>query len=992
MQPGGSFGGPCRRCIYVVSLRKLVLVALVLGVVVLGSTGSNGNYGAGSGLAYGANAQVNEWSVCTLEGILALSDTVAVELSDNYITVQKMLEGLTFLLKNRDKDALGLEGQKQAAWEGLVPAPGIFSGGFYDPHYSRISEAWVPPYITQPVDRTANCSCNPYWLQFLNKYYSNQTLGIPCDTFCLVSRLMWDSQIMSSIAPQFDVSIGAITRFWVILSNSSVQGILCPYGPFRARNMTIIDVMDEPNQQTLDPFFVSPETNPTRKPLWSDPYYPQWEMMVQVIQPLYGRNDQLLGGVAAGISIDKTNNFLTEETITPGGFGMLLSKKGCLITAPSFAYTTLFGENFTKNTKDSICLNSSTADFSNFVSSFQSGKGFTTLTLYQKPWIFTYQALEDLPWVLSIASPQENIISSASFSVEPSSVLIKASDSRVVFTILLVNDGLVPVILFYPEQLSFLTSNATGNSTVLSQSSSVVIQFYFTGDLPFTSGLRFGVKDAVTEYNLCFNTEIYVPVSINKEENKALKVGLGVTFAFILVLVFVGVIFSLIIRHFHRKVLVLSQPMSTPDLMKTPAAAVIQKLQSIRDESKLSREDKLALDEIANLIASNKLHCPDYISHKLAGGVVIDAETDAYIMDFAGDKLKDSHANSRLDLKLISEVSAESHNMYDSWSYNIFDETSLPQCVLAIFQHKSLLEYYKIDASKFGSWICSILNGYKANPYHSAMHAVDVFQAVSALLSHLQNELPVKYVFSLLFSSLVHDYGHPGVNNNFLYRTFDPLALQYNGISILENYHITESFKLTLGSSLLDFMNKEQLREFHELVTHTILATDMTRHVETLSLFNAKMAGGGLDMTKKSDALLLCQILIKLADISNPTRQEDISVRWTDLISQEFYLQGDKEHTMGLSKSPFMDRDHQLVAKSQRTFIEFVVKDLLAAVKPLLLPEFAEMLQSNLYSNLNFWIERDSSISRPVTPAAVALASPLSQPQSPGGSLTKSLV
>jgi len=42
---------------------------------------------------------------------------------------------------------------------------------------------------------------------------------------------------------------------------------------------------------------------------------------------------------------------------------------------------------------------------------------------------------------------------------------------------------------------------------------------------------------------------------------------------------------------------------------------------------------------------------------------------------------------------------------------------------------------------------------------------------------------------ALMIAACVHDVGHPGTSNTFQVSTESELALQYNDISVLENYH-----------------------------------------------------------------------------------------------------------------------------------------------------------------------------------------------------------
>lgn len=54
---------------------------------------------------------------------------------------------------------------------------------------------------------------------------------------------------------------------------------------------------------------------------------------------------------------------------------------------------------------------------------------------------------------------------------------------------------------------------------------------------------------------------------------------------------------------------------------------------------------------------------------------------------------------------------------------------------------------------------------------------------------------------ALLMAAIMHDYRHPGVNNGYLVRDLDPLALTYNDASVLENFHAAEGFKMMLDQN-----------------------------------------------------------------------------------------------------------------------------------------------------------------------------------------------
>lgn len=85
-------------------------------------------------------------------------------------------------------------------------------------------------------------------------------------------------------------------------------------------------------------------------------------------------------------------------------------------------------------------------------------------------------------------------------------------------------------------------------------------------------------------------------------------------------------------------------------------------------------------------------------------------------------------------------------------------------------------------------------------PYHNSFHAADVlhainyftqFDRISALITPM--ELMAMYV-----AAAIHDFDHPGVNNNFLVSTTNPLAVLYNDKAVLENYHLSAAFQTLL--------------------------------------------------------------------------------------------------------------------------------------------------------------------------------------------------
>ena len=78
-------------------------------------------------------------------------------------------------------------------------------------------------------------------------------------------------------------------------------------------------------------------------------------------------------------------------------------------------------------------------------------------------------------------------------------------------------------------------------------------------------------------------------------------------------------------------------------------------------------------------------------------------------------------------------------------------------------------------------------------------------------------------------SAIIHDYEHRGVNNDFLIKSHDDLAVLYNDHSPMENHHLASAFGLMKDDSY-DFLKglQPKLRtNLRKQVIDMVLATDM---------------------------------------------------------------------------------------------------------------------------------------------------------------------
>jgi len=292
-------------------------------------------------------------------------------------------------------------------------------------------------------------------------------------------------------------------------------------------------------------------------------------------------------------------------------------------------------------------------------------------------------------------------------------------------------------------------------------------------------------------------------------------------------------------------------------------------------------------------------------------------------------------APSNIDNKLYQDIDTQEFNIF-KLEKAIGRENILSLIGYYIFKYFSFDEIIKYN--KFEKWSQKIADGYvRNNFYHNDLHAADVTHTCFLYFKLGEFENVNKFsksnICSLFLSCMCHDYQHPGVNNNFLKETNNKIAIRYNDSSILENMHISKTFKLCLNNreyNIFDGVEKNLYKQMRKEMISCVLATDMAFHnfyVEFLKKCNEEKKeeknDKNDDKKEKDDKNQnYMNVLIHSADISNPTKIFDIYFDWAKLVVEEFWDQGDKEKKLNLPC--FCDREKVSIYQSQLGFINFI--------------------------------------------------------------------
>ena len=105
-----------------------------------------------------------------------------------------------------------------------------------------------------------------------------------------------------------------------------------------------------------------------------------------------------------------------------------------------------------------------------------------------------------------------------------------------------------------------------------------------------------------------------------------------------------------------------------------------------------------------------------------------------------------------------------------------------------------------------------------------------------------------------------------------------------------------------------------------------IIATDMALHFDYVNKFKAFNDEDVHDFSKEDNRIFLMCMCLHISDLTNPTKRWKGSEKWTLLVYEEFFVQGDKEKELGLPVGDLNDRSKINLAKSQMGFIDFIVQ------------------------------------------------------------------
>jgi hypothetical protein len=306
--------------------------------------------------------------------------------------------------------------------------------------------------------------------------------------------------------------------------------------------------------------------------------------------------------------------------------------------------------------------------------------------------------------------------------------------------------------------------------------------------------------------------------------------------------------------------------------------------------------------------------------------------------------------------ELVGQQCASLHGLLaqvSTWDFDLLElqklagDVTMVLTVQACLQSHNLITNLDLDEKGLRAFLKEMSGSYLKLPYHNDLHCSDVTQTMCALLSScgLGSIYSKNTVLAVLLAACIHDVGHGGLSNNYLKVTEDDLALRYGNKSPLENMHCSLLYEILKKPDMDIFagLDDVQWRESRKVILSLILGTDMAHHFDQVSKTQLFLEVHGEDVKSfyrgaqesiecfqdDKNRIFIMELFLHCSDISNPFKPFHICAQWADLVSQEFFSQGDKERSNGMDISPMMDRATSNLFNMQMGFIEFVVSPLI---------------------------------------------------------------
>ncbi|KAL8567864.1 hypothetical protein ACOMHN_058986 [Nucella lapillus] len=257
------------------------------------------------------------------------------------------------------------------------------------------------------------------------------------------------------------------------------------------------------------------------------------------------------------------------------------------------------------------------------------------------------------------------------------------------------------------------------------------------------------------------------------------------------------------------------------------------------------------------------------------------------------------------------------------------DDDGTLKASVRMFIDADIFNQFKVPYEVMCRWLCTVKKNYRPVTYHNWRHAFNVCQTMFTMLftGQLRPVFEDLEVFTLLAACLCHDLDHRGTNNAFQVKVASPLAMLYS-TSVLEHHHFDHCIMIlnSEGNNIFQSLAPEEYRRAIKLLEHAILSTDLAVYFKKRGDFKTLVDAGEKSFNDLEQRDLLRAMMMTACDVAAITKPWEIQQEVAQLVTAEFFEQGDIERTqLGEQPIPMMDRNKKdELPKMQVGFIDAI--------------------------------------------------------------------
>ncbi|XP_032569772.1 dual 3',5'-cyclic-AMP and -GMP phosphodiesterase 11 isoform X4 [Drosophila sechellia] len=323
------------------------------------------------------------------------------------------------------------------------------------------------------------------------------------------------------------------------------------------------------------------------------------------------------------------------------------------------------------------------------------------------------------------------------------------------------------------------------------------------------------------------------------------------------------------------------------------------------------------------------------------------------------------HASATMDeahrLRRLRVPSAVHFRLHDFKFDDIHfeDDDTLKAC-LRMFLDLDFVERFHIDYEVLCRWLLSVKKNYRNVTYHNWRHAFNVAQMMFAILTTTQwwkifGEIEC---LALIIGCLCHDLDHRGTNNSFQIKASSPLAQLYS-TSTMEHHHFDQCLMIlnSPGNQILANLSSDDYCRVIRVLEDAILSTDLAVYFKKRGPFLESVSQPTSYWVAEEPRALLRAMSMTVCDLSAITKPWEIEKRVADLVSSEFFEQGDMEkQELNITPIDIMNREKEdELPMMQVNFIDSICLPIYEAFATL--SDKLEPLVEGVRDNRGHWID-----------------------------------